>query len=81
MKCETCDCIDDEKHVINDCIKRKSVNHYSCPDKVNFEDVYSDDKVTLDNIANQLLMIWDLENGKNAVRISDIPVNPEQHGS
>jgi hypothetical protein len=66
--CNVCKCVDNEEHVINDCSKFEGRNRYGKVEKIAFQDVYSDDRNTLDIIAMKLMEIWEIENGKNNVR-------------
>ena len=66
--CRECDAIDDENHRINHC-KLWYKNNLSLSDeKIDFTDVYSEDRNKSFKVIERVLMMWDLGNGKNAMR-------------
>ena len=66
--CDECKCIDDERHAANYCVKWKNVNRHGDIEKILFDNVFTDDKLTLDSIATELLNIWDIANDRNSIR-------------
>ena len=65
-KCKECGVVDDENHRMNYCSKYETINLYNCTGKLNFELIYSEDKCM--QVVERVLMMWDLANGKNAMR-------------
>ena len=41
--CVECNTDDNEAHRINECAKYRAVNKYDCTEKINFENIYSDE--------------------------------------
>ena len=68
--CEQCNQIDDESHRINYCIKWRRINLYESSLKIDFSKILSQESETLDRLGHVIERIWDLENGKNAMRNS-----------
>ena len=67
-KCKECKMEDDEQHRINDCTKYRDINNCDNPVKFHFGGVYANDRDTVNQSAEGILKIWDLENGKNVIR-------------
>ena len=68
--CINCGVIDDENHRINNCERWKEINLFDCVEKVNYDDLYSDDQCKSMCIIGKIIDMWDLGNGKNAMRSS-----------
>ena len=67
--CRECDTIDDENHRINHCKLWYKNNLSLSVEKIDFTDVYSEDRNKSLKVIERVLMMWDLGNGKNAMRI------------
>ena len=67
--CEVCNVIDDEIHRVNFCQKYSTINRYDNPEKVDFESIYSDNVDDVMPVINAVLEIWDLENGRNKMKL------------
>ena len=57
-KCRRCNTIDDENHRLNHCILYRTTNFYDSREKVNFQNVYSDDINVLRSIIPKLGKVW-----------------------
>ena len=57
--CKQCNKTDDENHRLNECSMLCNVNRANNPSKLNFLDVYSNDKTTLDTIMSNIETIWE----------------------
>ena len=68
-KCDLCKVIDDEIHRINYCPKWESTNYCDEDEegKIDFSLIYSDKRNYFEEIADVILSIWDLKNGKNLI--------------
>lgn len=66
--CDSCNVTDDETHRINYCKKWHKINLYDNHSKIDFNDIYLDDFEKCAAVVNIVLKMWDLENGKNAMR-------------
>ena len=67
-ECRECGVIDDENHRINYCKIWRDVNLYDSCDKINFDDIYGEDRAKSLIIIERVLLMWDLGNGKNSMR-------------
>ena len=67
-QCRDCSVIDDENHRINFCKKYQSVNNCNKSEKIEFDDIYSDDENKIMNVVKAVLCVWDLAHNKNEVR-------------
>ena len=67
--CNECDVEDNENHRLNDCPKYSSINRYDNPDKIDFNKIYSDETDDVMHVVSAILDIWDLENGKNKMKV------------
>ena len=67
-QCKQCGVIDDEDHRMNYCTQYRSVNLYNKTEKVEFDDIYSDDVNKIMNVVKTILCVWDLAHNKNEVR-------------
>ena len=68
--CEKCNVLDDESHRINDCKKWDGINVANSREKIMFGDIYLDDYERCLKVVERVLLMWDLENGKNEMRSS-----------
>ena len=57
--CTECNCVDDENHRLNHCIKWQNVNLYNEAEKVDFTKVHSDDLNIVRQIIPSIEKIWD----------------------
>ena len=60
--CEMCNVLDDESHRLNNCIKWKERNLFDSDEKVNFNDVYSNDIRIVRNIIPLIQSLWNVKN-------------------
>ena len=67
--CQECAVIDNEDHRINHCKRWESVNLYNAKDKITFGDIYSEDLDRCHAVIGKVLSVWDLDNGKNDIRV------------
>ena len=65
IMCPKYECVDDESHRINYCEMWKGTNLFDSEEKVNFDDVLSNEIGRVTHIVNIILENWNLENGKN----------------
>ena len=68
--CQECNVIDDEDHRINSCAKWADINLYNALNKLDFECIHSSDISESIEVVKVILNMWDLENGKNCMRVS-----------
>ena len=66
--CDQCTCLDDENHRINYCIKWRSINLYDQPDKIPFDDVYSDNLATIRLVTAQIEKVWNTRTAHGTMR-------------
>ena len=69
-ECRACGVTDDEDHRINHCVQWCDINLSNSVEKINFTDIYSDDRVESLKVIERVMMMWDLGNGKNAMKTS-----------
>ena len=67
--CDKCGVLDNESHRINECPKWQNINLFASDEKINYADIYSHDIDMCLAVIDIILSIWDLENGKNEMRI------------
>ena len=60
--CETCNCVDDESHRLNVCIKWRGKNLFDSNEKIDFNDIYSNDANVLRNIIPHIQKLWNMKN-------------------
>ena len=66
--CDTCKCIDDENHRINDCKKWKDRNLSDSITKVDFNDIYSADLDTVRALIPHIESLWNTKNAQGSFR-------------
>ena len=66
--CKECGVTDDEDHRINHCKLWSDINLLTSSVKLNFDDIYSDDRTRSLLVIERVLLMWDLGNGKNIMR-------------
>ena len=69
-ECRECGLTDDEDHRINHCKLWRDTNLLTLYEKLNFNDIHSDDRAESLKIVERVLLMWDLGNGKNTMRTS-----------
>ena len=67
--CVACGTVDDELHRINECVRWRNINLYDSRVKIKYESIYSNDPKKLSIMATTILMLWDIENGKNEMKV------------
>ncbi len=67
--CNRCNEVDNEDHRINHCPRWEMINLLKSDQKIVFDDIYSDDTEKCLAVVKIILSMWDLENGKNEMRI------------
>ena len=66
--CDTCNCIDDENHRLNHCIKWKSVNLHESKEKLDFTQLYSNLLVDIRNVTNVIEKAWNTHTANGSMR-------------
>ena len=66
--CHKCGAIDDEAHRINYCRVWSDRNLSRSDNKVDFKQIYSENRVESMKIVEVILSLWDLGNGRNVMR-------------
>ena len=66
--CKECGVTDDEDHRINHCKLWSDINLSTSSVKLNFDDIYSNDRTKSLVVIERVLLMWDLGNGKNIMR-------------
>ena len=64
-----CGVIDDENHRINHCELYKEENLFDSVEKIEFNDLYSEDENKSMPVVEMILQLWDLGNGRNCMKI------------
>ena len=67
--CDTCCCIDDEKHRLNLCVRWKDVNLFDSATKLNYDLIYSNVIVDIRTVMTQINKIWDTRNTCGTMQI------------
>ena len=57
-ECNQCNVLDNEDHRLNYCVKFKGFNYCNSSEKVNFEDIYSNDMPTLRKTIPLIERVW-----------------------
>ena len=70
--CNRCKTEDNEKHRLNNCILYRDLNNYDRLEKFDYNLVYSDQAEELRMAAEAILDVWDLANGRNTMRCTEI---------
>ena len=65
--CDACNCIDDEDHRLNHCIKFRELNYYDDDNKIPFETVHSNDLMLLKPIIERIGTLWNVGNGHGTI--------------
>ena len=66
--CREFDVIDDESHEINDCKLNENINRRSNTEKIIFDDIHCNDSQKILVVVRCILVVWDLERGRNVIR-------------
>ena len=57
---------------MNYCPVWSDLNLYESNEKINFEDIHSDNEIESMTVVKKILEIWDLGNNKNSMRNADV---------
>ena len=68
--CSECQMIDDETHRMNVCVNLRDINWLDKDEKINFEDIYSEDEETLKKMSENIQKVWQLSFGQNCMRVT-----------
>ena len=68
LLCDTCNVCDNENHRIDTCIKWRETNFYDNDQKVDFNNVFSNDNEKCLQIVRIIFSMWGLENGRNEMQ-------------
>ena len=66
--CSLCCCIDDEEHRMNNCPKYYQTNFCNRPDKLGFNNIYSDNIDDIRIIMKRIETVWDINSGHGSIR-------------
>ena len=67
--CNQCNCIDDENHRLNYCIKWRNVNLYDSTEKVDMNILYSDNMNDLRPIIANIEKAWNTKNAHGTMNV------------
>ena len=57
--CRHCDAIDNESHRLNECTNWEHLNRAGHQEKCHFNDIYSEDIETVNNIIEEIEKVWE----------------------
>ena len=66
--CVICSKIDDENHRMNECLNWKHLNYIDSREKVDFQEVYSNDPQRLAVVIDRIWGVWELSLGKGVMK-------------
>ena len=67
--CKECGVLDNESHRINDCKVWEAINLYNEGEKLDYDLIHSRSREHCLKVVKQILILWDLGNGRNTMRI------------
>ena len=67
--CNTCNCVDDENHRLNHCVKFRETNLYDSTEKVDFQNVYSNDIAVLQDIIPIIQKVWNTKTAHGTMNV------------
>ena len=73
--CAECKVLDDESHRVNDCVLYANVNLFSSDVRVDFSMIHSDDEEQIGKVIRAILSMWDLEYGRNSVKVAPVALS------
>ena len=65
--CDKCNCIDDENHRLNYCVKWKDRNYHNETGKVDFDLIYSNEIAVLRSILPYIEKLWNTRNANGTM--------------
>ena len=65
--CDKCNCIDDENHRLNYCVKWKDRNYHNETGKVDFKLIYSNEIAVLRSILPSIEKLWNTRNANGTM--------------
>ena len=67
--CNICNCLDDEDHRLNYCIKFRDNNLYDSTEKADFKKVYSNEIETLNEIVPLIQKLWNTKTAHGSMAV------------
>ena len=67
--CNQCNCIDDENHRLNYCVKWRNVNLYNSVDKVDMDVLYNGNMNELRPIISNIEKVWNVKNAHGTMNV------------
>ena len=68
--CNQCNCIDNEDHRLNSCIKWRNVNLYDSIEKVDINKIYSNDINEIRPVISKIELVWNTRNAHGTMNIA-----------
>ena len=65
--CQYCDELDNENHRLNFCVKFRDVNLYNSDDKVNFDDIFSNNIQVVRRVIKYIEKVWNVKTAHGSV--------------
>ena len=65
--CNECNNLDDENHRLNYCSKYSNVNFHDQMDKINFQNIYSNDVIVLRQTVDEIRKVWNVHNANGTM--------------
>ena len=67
LTCDRCNCLDDEEHRLNSCLKFNCFNFCNEPDQLSFDTVYSSNIGDIKSILNRIKKVWNVKTGHGSM--------------
>ena len=68
--CDTCGCVDDEEHRLNQCMRFVRTNDHDDVDKIKFDTIFSNNPDTLRLIIDRITRVWNVHTGNGSVHLT-----------
>ena len=66
--CDMCNCIDNEDHRLNYCIRLRLTNLYESIEKIEFNKIYSENIVDIRSVTKSVEKVWNTHTANGSMR-------------
>ena len=70
ITCDTCGCVDDEEHQLNQCRRFVHTNYHNDVDKRKFDTIFSNNPDMLRLIINCINKVWNVRTGNSSMHVA-----------
>ena len=70
VTCDTCGCVDDDEHWLNQCLRFLHTNYHNDVDKIQFDTIFSNNPDMLRLIIDCINKVWNVRTGNGLMHVA-----------